>query len=394
MKCRTSAVKRLCVWLGCLLVVCPVLSRSFIHPGVLHTKERMKQIRALVKEKNEDAYASYLLLEKHPCAQADYKMEGPFDTISRDGKFAYTKSKMERDFSAVYLNALMWGITGNEAHARKSAEVLAAYARVLKCIPDTNDAPLLAGLEGFKIVYALELLKHTWRKMPEDDYKDALRMFTKIFLPVLDTFYDRNPYTNGNWGTIVTKTYMAAAIHLDDRNMYEKARAFYLDGRDNGTLAHYIDGETGQIQESGRDQSHCMLGIGAMATVCELAWQQGDDLYSAKNNRLLKGYEYVARYNLGYDVPFVKWTDITGKYCDWNEVSDKARGRYMYVFEIAYNHYVNRMGLPMPFTKQVLEQLRPEGYDRDQPGFGTLLFNEGAVGRKFVHPGGFIPLPT
>ncbi len=388
MKCRTSAVKRLCVWLGCLLVVCPVLSRSFIHPGVLHTKERMKQIRALVKEKNEDAYASYLLLEKHPCAQADYKMEGPFDTISRDGKFAYTKSKMERDFSAVYLNALMWGITGNEAHARKSAEVLAAYARVLKCIPDTNDAPLLAGLEGFKIVYALELLKHTWRKMPEDDYKDALRMFTKIFLPVLDTFYDRNPYTNGNWGTIVTKTYMAAAIHLDDRNMYEKARAFYLDGRDNGTLAHYIDGETGQIQESGRDQSHCMLGIGAMATVCELAWQQGDDLYSAKNNRLLKGYEYVARYNLGYDVPFVKWTDITGKYCDWNEVSDKARGRYMYVFEIAYNHYVNRMGLPMPFTKQVLEQLRPEGYDRDQPGFGTLLFNEGAVGRKFVHPGG------
>lgn len=45
MKCRTSAVKRLCVWLGCLLVVCPVLSRSFIHPGVLHTKERMKQIR-------------------------------------------------------------------------------------------------------------------------------------------------------------------------------------------------------------------------------------------------------------------------------------------------------------------------------------------------------------
>ena len=53
-------------------------------------------------------------------------MEGPFDTISRDGKFAYTKSKMERDFSAVYLNALMWGITGNEAHARKSAEVLAA----------------------------------------------------------------------------------------------------------------------------------------------------------------------------------------------------------------------------------------------------------------------------
>ena len=66
MKCRTSAVKRLCVWLGCLLVVCPVLSRSFIHPGVLHTKERMKQIRALVKEKNEDAYACLLYTSPSP----------------------------------------------------------------------------------------------------------------------------------------------------------------------------------------------------------------------------------------------------------------------------------------------------------------------------------------
>lgn len=385
---RTSVVRKLGVWVGCLLMVCPVLSRNFVHPGVLHTQERIKQIRTLVKEKDKEAYASFLLLEKHPCAQADYKMAGPFDTISRDGKFAYTKSKMERDFSAAYLNALMWSITEDEAHARKSAEVLTAYARALKRIPDTNDAPLLAGLEGFKIVYALEILKHTWRKMPEKDYEDARRMLTGIFLPVLDTFYKRNPYANGNWGAIATKTYMAAAIHLDDGKMYEKARAFYLDGKDNGTLAHYIDGETGQIQESGRDQSHCMLGIGAMATVCELAWQQGDDLYAAKDNRLLKGYEYVSRYNLGYEVPFVKWTDVTGKYCDWEKVSEKARGRYMYVFEIAYNHYVNRMGLPMPFTGQVLEQLRPEGYDRDQPGFGTLLFNEKKEGRKFQHPGG------
>lgn len=42
-----------------------------------------------------------------------------------------------------------------------------------------------------------------------------------------------------------------------------------------------------------------MLGIGALATVCEIAWQQGDDLYSALDNRLMKGFEYVAKYNWG-----------------------------------------------------------------------------------------------
>lgn len=72
-----------------------------------------------------------------------------------------------------------------------------------------------------------------------------------------------------------------------------------------------------------------MLGIGALATVCEIAWQQGDDLYSALDNRLMKGFEYVAKYNLGYNVPFAVWKDVTGKYSNWTEISNKGRGRYM-----------------------------------------------------------------
>ena len=373
----------------CLSLSCGnINSKKFTHPGILHTEQRFKQIKNLINNKRQPSYASFLILKAHPCSQADYQMKGPFEIISRDGKYAYTKSKMESDFSAAYQNALMWKLTGSKPHAEKSLEILKAYAHSLNRIPDTNDAPLLAGLEGFKIIYALEILRYSNSPMSQSDYKDIKSMFTSLFLPVLDTFYKRTAYTNGNWGPIVTKTYMAAAIHLDDEKMYEKAKYFYLHGHDNGTIENYIDGTTGQIQESGRDQSHCMLGLGAMATVCELAWQQGDDLYSALNNRLLKGYEYVSRYNLGYEVPFFTWKDITGKYCDWQNISYKERGRYMFVFVIAYNHYVNRKGLAMPFTKQVLEQIRPEGFDRDQPAFGTLLFNESELPRKFVHPGG------
>ena len=352
------------------------LSQDFIHPGVLHSAKEMERMRQQVQKKENPAYGSYLLLKEHKCSQADYQPEGPFAVISRDGEHRHTKSKMEADFSAVYQNALMWMITGKEAHARKSLDILTAYANTLTTIPETNDAPLLAGLEGFKIIYALEILKHTYHQTTDDELKSITRMFTDIFMPVLENFYQRKPYTNGNWGPIVTKTYMAAAIFLDNRDMYKKAMDFYLNANDNGTIRHYISGETGQIQESGRDQGHCMLGIGAMATVCELAWQQGDDLYAALDNRLMKGYEYVSAYNLGHDVTFTTWTDITGKYGNWTEISDKGRGKFMPVFEIAYNHYVRRQGLTMPFTEQVLEQIRPEGYDRDQPAFGTLLFNE------------------
>lgn len=164
--------------------------------------------------------------------------------------------------------------------------------------------------------------------------------------------------------------------------MYNKAIRFYHQGHDNGTIQHYISGSTGQIQESGRDQGHSQLGIGALATICEIAWNQGDDLYSALDNRLLKGFEYVAKYNLGHDdVPFVTWKDITGKYSDWTKISGIGRGRFIPVYEMVYNHFVRIKGLSMPYTEQVIQKIRPEGYDRDQPAFGTLLFyNTGSRG--------------
>lgn len=359
-------------------------ARKFVHPGILHTTKSIERMRAQIADKEYPAYGSFELLKSHHCSQADYQPFGPFEIISRDGEFRHTKSKMEQDFSAVYQNALMWVLTGEKTHAEKSLELLLGYAGTLKRIPETNDAPLLVGLEGLKIIYATEILRHTYKKMTVVQFNEISRMIREVFLPVMENFYHRKPYTNGNWGPIVTKVYMAAAILWDNEEMYNKAVDFYLHANDNGTIAHYISGDTGQIQESGRDQGHSMLGIGALATVCEIAWQQGDDLYSALDNRLMKGFEYVAKYNLGYNVPFAVWKDVTGKYSNWTEISNKGRGRYMPIFEMTYNHFVIRKGMQMPYTEQVLRQIRPEGYDRDQPAFGSLLFNEAGTKKNYV----------
>jgi tetratricopeptide (TPR) repeat protein len=359
-----------------LCLSCSLEAQKFIHPGVLHTDERIEYMRIMVQEKVEPAYGSFLLLKENPCAQADYKMQGPFRVISRDGAFGYTKSKMESDFSAAYLNSLMWMLTRDKAHAEKSLEILSLYADSLQMIPATNDSPLLAGLEGFKIIYSLEILKHTYTPVSKKKIRKIEQMFKRLFIPIMERFYATPPYTNGNWGPVICKTYMAAGICFNDRKMYDFAKDFYLHAHDNGTIENYIDGETGQTQESGRDQGHPQLALGAMATVCELAWQQGDDLYSALNNRLLKGYEYVARYNLGQDVPFKQWTDITGKYCDWETISEKSRGSFRPIYEIAYNHFNRRKGFPMPYTLEVLKKIRPEGFERDEPAFGSLLFND------------------
>jgi hypothetical protein len=112
------------------------------------------------------------------------------------------------------------------------------------------------------------------------------------------------------------------------------------------------------------------------AECCEIAWKQGLDLYSYADNRLLKGFEYVAKFNLGNEVPFTEWLDRTGKY-HHKTIARQDRGPLRAVYEQVYNHYVNRMGLTTPFTKQASEKVRPEGPGKpgaDHPGYGTLYF--------------------
>lgn len=96
---------------------------------------------------------------------------------------------------------------------------------------------------------------------------------------------------------------MAIGIFCNDEPLYNQAVDFFYNSRDNGSLPNYI-AETGQLQESGRDQAHCMLGVGVLAELAECAWKQGDNLYAALDNRIMKGYEYLSKVNLGYtDVP-------------------------------------------------------------------------------------------
>ena len=169
---------------------------------------------------------------------------------------------------------------------------------------------------------------------------------------------------------------MAIGVFCDDRALFDRAVDYYHNGAGNGRLTHYIFDESGQCQESGRDQAHTQLGLGALADACEIAWNQGVDLYGEADNRLLKGFEYTARYNLGQDVPFVPHVDTTGKYRH-KKISDITRGQFRPVYEMVWNHYQNRRGIPAPFTRQAAEKERPEGAGpgSDHPGFGTLLFS-------------------
>lgn len=61
----------------------------------------------------------------------------------------------------------------------------------------------------------------------------------------------------------------------------------------------------GQNCESGRDQAHTQLSMGAQAELCQVAFNQGDTEYwDLLDDRLMVGYEYTAKYNLGQNVSY------------------------------------------------------------------------------------------
>ncbi|MBQ6433496.1 MAG: alginate lyase family protein [Bacteroidaceae bacterium] len=61
-------------------------------------------------------------------------------------------------------------------------------------------------------------------------------------------------------------------------------------------LQYYIF-KNGQCQESCRDQGHTLCGVMMYANIAEQCWNQGEDLWGALDNRILKGIEYSFRVN-------------------------------------------------------------------------------------------------
>lgn len=188
-----------------------------------------------------------------------------------------------------------------------------------------------------------------------------------------------------NWDLANIASMMAIGILTDREDIYRQAAGYYLHGDGNGSIKHLVwkiyDGGLGQWQESGRDQGHTLLGIGLAGTICQMAWNQGDDLFGADDNRLLKGAEYVAKYNLGNDVPYTVYanSDVVQK-----EISPVARGGKRPIWELIYNHYVVLKGMKAPYVQQYAALVRPEGGGGDYGpnsggydalGYGTLTFS-------------------
>jgi fibronectin type 3 domain-containing protein len=376
--------------------------QTFTHPGALHTQADFNRMAAKVAAGAHpwiDSYNKMLALSQ---AQTSWT-PAPVPTIYRCGSGCVNNfSRSQQDALAIYYLVLRYRITGDANFASKAISIMDAWSGTCTNVSGDSNFALGAGLCGYEFAAAGEELRgySGWSTASQSAYTNFL---IKVFYSANHDFLTRhnntcNSHYRCNWDCDNIASMLAVGVFCDNTNIFNEAVAYYTNGVGNGNIERAVgfihaDG-LGQTEESGRDQAHNVDGFNSLSVACQIAWNQGVDLYGYDNNRYLRGLEYIAKYNLNNDVPYVHHRDCDMTY-DEATVSSATRGNVQYFWEIPYAHYVSQMGLAAPYTAQMAALLRPDGgpttwNSPDWFGFTSLSFYQDAVSSGAPTPTGLV----
>ncbi|CAH0027153.1 unnamed protein product [Clonostachys rhizophaga] len=351
---------------------------SFTHPGLLVTSEDVSRAKKHIDAKQDPWYGSWEKLAASKYSSSTYQAN-PSKTIDRPSN----GELMWRDAAAAFNLALQWKISGDTAFADASVKILLAWAETFQGFDGGDDRYLSAGLQGYQFANTAELLRD-YEPFAKADLSTVGAFLTSQFLAVNEFFLDHkapsehnHKHFYANWELSNLASMMAIAVVTENTTAWDYAINYFKNGSGNGAINNaivYIVDEPGtgrplgQGQESGRDQGHSALNQQVLAVIGQQAWNQGEDLFSYNDSRILKGAEYFARYNLGNDVPFVEYTNGIVTH---TEVSSASRGATRPTWELLYHHYVGVKKLDAPWTKAYLNKTLEE-YGGFEPGSGAM----------------------
>ena len=315
--------------LSALLVVCSAGARTFVHPGIDVSQADIDRARSYVAEGREPWASSFAALKASPYSS----LEAPVFDRGTSLVGANCNGTIGMDGRRAHDLALLYRLTDDVRYAEKATALLNANSHY-ETLDSRGTAPLDNG-KIYLLVEAAELLRYYpgWAKADKVRFAKMLR---DVFYPMIK---DGDPARFGNQGLFAYRGALAIAIFLEDERKYDRIWRYlnglphradqeaYVSGparvgrllnedafqrtwailgqadeiADYGydeQLRYYIYAN-GQCQESSRDQGHVMAGLFQMVAIAEAFWLQGDDLYGALDNRILKGLEWNLRFNFG-----------------------------------------------------------------------------------------------
>jgi hypothetical protein len=369
-------------------------AQTFVHPGGLHTQADLDRMKSKV------ASGAHPWIEDWNILITDSKAQNNYGAAPRDNMGA-NRQRADADAHAAYLNAIRWYISGDTTFAACALRNLNGWSAAVNQVPSGTDIPGLMGIAVMDFALAAEVMR-IYPGWAASDFTRFKNMMSTYLYPVCHNFLTNHNNTCGthyfaNWDACNIGAITAMGVLLDDTAKFNEGVNYYKSGAGNGGIMNAVTyihpNGMGQWQESGRDQPHAMLGLGFLSYACQVAYNQGVDLFSYSNNRLLAGAEYNAAYNLWKWVPYKPYMNCDG----WNLFYPASNGHGRLdnkpIFELLYNHYVVRKGLSAPNVKAAAQIVRPEVGDIDHLGYGTLTFTQDANASPYP-PSPVAPVPT
>ena len=359
----------------------------FKHPGLLYTQEGFDKMWDNVQNEVSPNKETWDALWWDTFSNPNW-WPRPLEGVTRGGKDNINQLRI--DVKRAHQNALIWKISGDEAHGEAACRIINAWSSTMKWLGGNADRFLAAGLQGYELANIGEMM----RDHPDFDTQGLQNLLLNVFYPMNDDFMIRHndAYIGNywaNWELANLASMISIGVYCDREDIYERALNYFKTGKGNGSFYHtmpYVFEEDGlvQWQESVRDQGHTNLGIVLAGVIMETAWNQGDNLYDMSDNRFMKAVEYTIQYNnLGQDVPSTGYEYRKGKngQAEWYEgVNPYQRGNWRPIYYQMYNHYVNRKGLSMPNMEQMIKNTQgtyiegAPGNSLDELGWYSLTY--------------------
>ncbi len=373
------------------------LATPFVHPGGLHTSADLERMKTNVLAGNHPWIDDWQKLLRDPQPQTNWQIAAPAD-------MRFSRQRADLDAHAAYLNTLRWYISGDTNYAEHAVKICNAWAAGLHQVSGWNDTPGLNGIAFFNFALVGEFLR-IYPGWSAEDFNGFTNTMVRYWYPVCHDFLVNHngrcdSFYWANWDACNIGALLAMGVLCDDTNIFNEGVEYFKHGKGMGSISNavpflYAD-NLGQWQESGRDQEHTQLGVGLLGSACQVAWNQGLDLFSYADNRLLAGAEYVAKCNLSYlpaTIPYTFYDNCSDARQFYLAPSQMGRLDARPVWELIYNHYAVIKGLATPYSKAMAQLVRPERGSGDHFGYGTLTFTMQAAASPFP-PNPIPPVPT
>ena len=331
---------------------------TFVHPGALDSRGELDYVKGRIQANAQPWKAEF-----------DRLVASGYATRTPHGKTTINSNNGDAELSrddaiASYTQALLWYYSGNATYANRAIAILNSWTNLQSFTAGSDQDKLQAGWIGAVFAPAAEIMRG-YPGWTTNDIANLKAMFQRAFYPQLNTMST----WNGNVDLTQIDAMMAIAVFNEDAAEFNAGLTrlakrlpsyIYLTAAgtpppiagDGGNVQNFWFNPTlwtnGLTQETCRDNGHhTQFALGSALHAAETAWHQGVDVYTTNTQRFTYALELMASQFL------------TGSMQGTSANNTPSANRFE-SWEVGYNHYHNRAGLPMTNTGTlIVNQIRP-----------------------------------